>query len=85
MRDGYQHKTERYLYPVKHHAATVMGVLSTPTCPLERVALRTMYHTLVIQMVQLYRKRYTEDVMIMQQSTRVVDSSMCIEHIINPV
>jgi hypothetical protein len=30
-------------------------------------------------------KRYIEGVTAVQQSTRVADSSMCIEHIINPV
>jgi hypothetical protein len=47
-----------------------------------------MYHAPVIQtvkqIVQLFRKRYTEDVTAMQQLIRVADSSMCIEHIINP-
>jgi hypothetical protein len=73
---------------VKHHTATVMGVLSTPAQPLKCVALRTMHRASVIQTVkqtiQLFRKRYTEDVTVVQQSTRVADSSMCIKHIINP-
>jgi hypothetical protein len=47
-----------------------------------------MHRAQVIQMVkhtiQLFRERYTEDVMTVQQMTRIVDSSMCIEHIINP-
>jgi hypothetical protein len=74
---------------MKHRAATVMGVLLTPLHPLECVASRTVHHVPVIQavkqIVQLFRKRYTEDVTALQHSTRVVDSSMCIEHIINPV
>jgi peroxiredoxin len=40
---------------------------------------------MVKQTVQLFRKKYTEDVTAVQQSTYVVNSSMCIEHIINPV
>jgi hypothetical protein len=66
-----------------------MGILLTPVNPLKSIALRTVHHVPVIQtvkqMVQLFRKRYTEDVTVVQQSTHVVDSSMCIEHIINLV
>jgi hypothetical protein len=55
---------------------------------LKCVALRTVQHALVIQTikqtVQLFRKKYTEDVTAVQQLTRVADSSMCIEHIIDP-
>jgi hypothetical protein len=50
-------------------------------------ALKNMHHAPVIQMVkkmiQLFRKRCIEDVMVVQQLTRVADSSLCIEHIIN--
>jgi hypothetical protein len=78
-----------YLYPVKRRAVTVMGVLSTPVHPLNCIASRTMHRVPVIQTVkqtvQLFRKRYTEDITVVQQSTRVADSSMCIKHIINPV
>jgi hypothetical protein len=78
-----------YLYLVKRHVAIVMGVLFTPTLPLKCAALRTVHHVSVIQTVkqtvQLFRKRYTEDVTVVQQSTRVADSSMYIEHIIIPV
>jgi transposase InsO family protein len=53
------------------------------------VTLRTVRRALIIQtikqMVQLFRKRYTEDMMVVQQLTRVTDSSLCIKHIINPV
>jgi hypothetical protein len=38
----------------------------------------------VKETVQLFRKKYTKDMTAVQQLTRVVDSSMCIEHIINP-
>jgi hypothetical protein len=78
-----------YLYPVKYRAATVMGVILTPAHPLKCVALKIVHGTAVIQMVkqtvQLLTKRYTEDVTVVQQLTRVTESSMCIEHIINPV
>jgi hypothetical protein len=50
-------------------------------------ALKTVHRALVIQMVkkmiQLFKKRCTKDVMVMKQLTRVADSSLCIEHIIN--
>jgi hypothetical protein len=89
MREGYQRKMKGYLYPVKHRAATVINVLLTSTHPLNCVASRIVHHAPVIQTVkqtvQLFRKRYTEDVTVVHQSTRVTDSSMCIEHIINPV
>jgi hypothetical protein len=43
---------------------------------------------LVIEMVkytiQLFREMYTKDVAAVQWSTHVADSSICIEHIINP-
>jgi hypothetical protein len=72
---------------MKHHAATVMGVLLTPANPLKCITLRIVHHASVTrtvkQTVQLFRKRYREDVMTVQQSTRVADSSMCVEHIIN--
>jgi hypothetical protein len=78
-----------YLYPMKHHTATVICVLSTPTHPLKCVASRIVHHVPIIQMVkqtvQLFRKKYIEDVTVVQQSTRITDSSMCIEYIINPV
>jgi hypothetical protein len=37
----------------------------------------------VKQMIQLFRERYAEDVMAVQQLTFVTDSSMCIKYIIN--
>jgi hypothetical protein len=68
--------------------ATVTGILLVHAHPLECVALRTMHRAPVIQTakqtVQLFSKRYTEDVTAVQQLTHVVDSSMCIDHIINP-
>jgi hypothetical protein len=68
--------------------AIVTGVLLVHMHPLKCVALRTVHHALVIQTVkqtvQLFSKRYTEDVTTMQQLTRVVGTSMCIEHIIDP-
>jgi hypothetical protein len=74
---------------MKHHVATVMDVLLTPVHPLKCVALRIVHRAPVIQTVKqtvaLFRKRYTEDVTVMQQLTHVMDSSMCIKHIINPV
>jgi hypothetical protein len=74
---------------MKHRATTVMGVLLTPAHPLKCVASRTVYHASVIQTVkqtvQLFRKMYTEDVTVVQQLAHVMDSSICIEHIINLV
>jgi hypothetical protein len=65
---------------VKHRAATLIGVLSTLTHPLKCVALRIVHRASVIQTIkqtgQLFRKKYTEDVTVVQQSTRVADSSM---------
>jgi hypothetical protein len=65
---------------VKHRAGIVMGVLLTPMHPLKYVPSRTVYDALVTwtvkQIVQLFIKRYTEDVTAMQQSIRVADSSM---------
>jgi hypothetical protein len=59
-----------YLYPVKHHAATVKGVHLTPVHPLKCIALKTMHHVPVIQTVKqtvpLFRKRYTEDMTVVQ-------------------
>jgi hypothetical protein len=37
----------------------------------------------VKKMIQLFREMCTEDVMVVQQSARVVNLSLCIEHIIN--
>jgi hypothetical protein len=78
-----------YLYPVKRRATTVMSVLSTPVHPLKCVTSRIVHRASVIQTVKqtipFFRKRYTEDVTTVQQSTHVTDSSMCIEHIINLV
>jgi hypothetical protein len=66
---------------MKRHSTTVMSVISIPARPLESVALKTMYHALVIetvkQIIQLFRERYTK--------TCIVDLSMCIKHIINQV
>jgi PHP family Zn ribbon phosphoesterase len=74
MQDGYQRKTK--------------GVLSTPAHPLKCVILRIVHRALVIQavkqIVQLFRKRYTEDVTVVQHSTHIADLLMCIKHIINP-
>jgi hypothetical protein len=74
---------------MKRRAATIIGVFLTPAHPLKCVASRIMHRAPVIQTVkqtdQLFRKMYIEDVTIVQQLTRVTDSSMCIEHIINPV
>jgi hypothetical protein len=68
--------------------ATVTGILLVHAYPPECVALRIMHRAPVIQTanqtVQLFSKRYTEDVTAVQQLTHVVDSSMCIDHIINP-
>jgi hypothetical protein len=74
---------------MKRRTATVMGVLSAPAHPLKCVALIAVHCAWVTQTikqtVQLFRKRYTKDVMVVQQLTRVAESSMCIEHIINLV
>jgi hypothetical protein len=56
---------------------------STPT-QAHRFENRASVIQTVKETVQLFRKKYTEDVTVVQQLTRVVDSSMCIEHIINP-
>jgi hypothetical protein len=60
----------RYLYLMKCRAITVMDVLLTPTHPLKCVVSRIMHHASVTQMVkqtvQLFRKRYTEDVTAVQ-------------------
>jgi hypothetical protein len=67
---------------------TVTGILLVHVHSLECVASRTMHRTSIIQtvkqMVQLFNKRYIEDVTVVQQLTHVADLSMCIEHIINP-
>jgi hypothetical protein len=64
-----------YLYPVKRRATTVMSVLSTPVHPLKCVTSRIVHRASVIQTVKqtipLFRKRYTEDVTTVQQSTHV--------------
>jgi hypothetical protein len=48
-----------------------------------------VHHAPVIQAVkqtdQLFRESYIEDVTVVQQTTHVADSLMCIEHIINRV
>jgi hypothetical protein len=55
---------------MKRRAATVMDILLTPTHPLECVTLRTVHHASVIQMIkqiiQLFRKRYIEDMTAVQ-------------------
>jgi hypothetical protein len=72
-----------------HHAATLTNNLLILTHPLECTILRIVHRALVIQnvkqTVQLFRERYTEDVMTVQQMTHIVDLSMCMEHIIHPV
>jgi hypothetical protein len=74
---------------MKRHAATVMGVLSIPARPLECIVLRIVHRVPVIQTVkqtvQPFREKVHRDVTVMQQATCVTDSSMYIEHIINPV
>jgi hypothetical protein len=74
---------------MKHHAATVMGIISVHVPPLKCAILRIVQCAPVVQAVkqtiQLFRKRYTEDMTAMQQMTHVADLSMCIKHIINPV
>jgi hypothetical protein len=48
-----------------------------------------VYHAPIVQTVkqsaQLFREMYTEDMTTMQHTTRIADSSMRIEHIINPM
>jgi PHP family Zn ribbon phosphoesterase len=69
-------------------AATITDVVLIQAHPLKHVISRTVHRASVIQtvkqIVQLFRKRYTEDVMVVQQSTCVADSLMCIKYIINP-
>jgi hypothetical protein len=59
-----------YLYPVKHRTATVIGIISIPTCPIARATLKTMHHALVIRTVkqtaQLFRKKVHRDVTAVQ-------------------
>jgi hypothetical protein len=47
---------------VKHHVATVMGVILVPTRPLKCVISKTVHHAPVIQtvkqIVQLFKERY---------------------------
>jgi hypothetical protein len=73
---------------MKRHAATVTDVVSIQTHSLNHVVSRTIHRASVIQTVkqtvQLFRKGYTENVTVVQQLTRVADSSICIEHIISP-
>jgi hypothetical protein len=65
-----------------------MGVVSVPMRPLEYVISRIVYRASIIQTVkqtvQLFREVH-RDITAVQLSTRVADSSMCIEHIINLV
>jgi hypothetical protein len=72
---------------MKCHRATVSCVISIQAHLLKHVILRIVHRASVIQMVkqtvQLFRKMYTEDATVVQQLTRVVDSLICIEHIIN--
>jgi hypothetical protein len=64
MRDGYQRKMNEIFIAIKCLMATVMNVILIPACPLMRVVLKNIHHTLVIQMVkqtiQLFRERYTQ-------------------------
>jgi hypothetical protein len=66
-----------------------MGVVSVHAHPLKCIISIIVHRAPIIQTVkqtdQLLREMYTEDVMAVQHTTRVADSSMCIEHIINPV
>jgi PHP family Zn ribbon phosphoesterase len=74
---------------MKRCAATVMDVLSSPVHSLKCIASLIVHHApftqMVKQIVQHFRKRYTEDVTVVQQLTRVTDLSICIKHIINLV
>jgi hypothetical protein len=74
---------------MKRRAAIVTAVVLIQVHPLKHVVSRVVHRASVIQIgkqvVQLFRERYTEDMTVVQQSTRVMDSSMCIEHIINPM
>jgi riboflavin synthase len=73
---------------MKCRAAIVIGVILIQAHPRKHVISRTVHRASIIQMVkqtvQLFRKRYIEDMTVVQQSICVIDSSMCIEHIINP-
>jgi hypothetical protein len=66
-----------------------MGVILVHAHPLKGVILIIVHHAPVIQAVkqtdQLFRESYIEDVTVVQQTTHVADSLMCIEHIINRV
>jgi ABC-type antimicrobial peptide transport system permease subunit len=72
---------------VKRHTAIVMGVILIPTHPLECVVSRTAHRVPVIQtvkqIVQLFRERYIDGCAVIDAC--VMDSSMYIEHIINPM
>jgi hypothetical protein len=78
----------RYLWPRKHRTTTVMDAASVPTPAFNDVASRTVRHVSIIQtikqIIQLLKKLH-RDVTAVQLSTRVVNSSRCKEHIINPL
>jgi hypothetical protein len=41
-------RQRRYIYPVKHHNATVMGIVSISVRPLAHVGLKIVHHTPII-------------------------------------
>jgi hypothetical protein len=61
----------------------------TPAHPLKFVALITMHPVSVTQTVNqtvhFLKKMYTENMTVVQLLIRIVDSLMCIKHIINSV
>jgi hypothetical protein len=69
---------------VRHRAATVMGVLLVLACPLENSASCVGYLDDQANCPTFQRKVH-RDVTVVQLSTRVADSLMCIKYIINPV
>jgi hypothetical protein len=87
MGDGSQRETKAIFIAWERHAATVLGVILFPALAINSDSSRTMCHATVIQAVkqtvQLPKKH--RDMTAVQLSTRVADSSRCIEYIINPL
>jgi hypothetical protein len=75
MRDGYQRKMKEVFIPreVSRHYSNERHF--DPCAPIKCVVSITMHRAQVIQMVkhtiQLFRERYTEVVMTVQQMTRI--------------
>jgi hypothetical protein len=88
MRDGYQRKIKVVFIAREASHRYSNGHRFGLCAPTKCVILIIMHRVPVIHTIkqtgQLFREMYTEDMTVVQQTTRVTDSSMCIEHIINP-